>query len=447
MGMDGDVPARWRVPLDNNLLYMATYPPVVVLAMIYFLRDAGGSLKRPGALLDAAALSIGAAAALYGFVILPTHGQATEVSTLAQAFGLGFSVVLPGVLAAILYSHVVDWSADRSLALLLLAGLANIIGDLLWSVRTVPERLDETVHFDLVYLLASALCFTAVELEARRRVVPAKTRPPSYSMLPAVVVLGGAIGVVCAMQPGGAGQGLMPMLIGAVGVILLLREWIARREQLRFFRLRHATLEAFETECRDRSVLSGQLHEGLAQELTGVHRALSTTVGDPARQRPVVDQAIEQLGHTLNRARDIATRIAPLESTHGDLQSALKGLVVHAIDASCHCEFDCAPMPLDLPPEVADCTWRLVDHLLQVVGSEPAVHSVWLRVTVTKEHLVLDADLAFHHRLPVAWRTGAAPKVLSSYAARVGGLVDVRHSGTGWHLRGRLPRIPGTLGV
>ena len=115
-------------------------------------------------------------------------------STLAQAFGLGFSVMFPAVLAGILYTHVVDWSKDRSLALLLLAGIVNIVGDLMWSVRTVPEQLDETVHFNLVYLLANALCFTAIALEAQRRVVPAQTRAPSYSMLPAVVVLGGAIG-------------------------------------------------------------------------------------------------------------------------------------------------------------------------------------------------------------------------------------------------------------
>ena len=435
------------LPLDSNLLFMATYPPAVVIAIIFFLRDAGGSLKRPGALLDAAALSIGAAAALYGLVILPTYGQSAGIATLAQAFGLGFSVLFPGVLAGILYTHVVDWSADRGLALLLLAGIANIIGDLMWSVRTVPERLDETVHFDLVYLLANAMCFAAVALEARRRVVPASTRTPSYSMLPAVVVLVGAIGVVWVMQPGRIGQGLIPPLIAAVGVILLVREWIARREQLRIHRLRHAALEAFEADCRDRIALSGQLDEGLAQELTGVHHALSTTVGDPARQRPVVDQAIEQLGHTLDRARDIATRIAPLESTHGDLQSALKGLVARAMDESCPCELDCGPMPLDLSPEVADCAWRLVDHLLRSVRPDPAGRSVWLRVTVTNEQLVLDAGLAFHRAVPENWRTGAVQQVLSSYAARVGGFVDVRYSGADWLFRGRLPRIPGTLGA
>jgi signal transduction histidine kinase len=436
-----------EVPLDNNLLYMATYPPVVVIAAIFFLRDAGGSLIRPGALLDAAALSIGAAAALYGLIILPIYGQTTEVSTLAQAFWLGFSVLLPGVLAGILFTHVVDWSADRSLALLLLAGIANIVGDLLWSVRTVPERLDETVSFSLVYLLATATCFTSVALEARQRVVPAKTHAPSHSMLPTVVALGGAIGLVRAMQPGGAGQGLVPSLIAAVGVILLVREWIARREQLRVHRLRHARLEAFETERRDRTALSGQLHEGLAQELTGVHRALSSTVGDPARQRPVVEQAIEQLGHTLNRARDMASRIAPMEPKQGDLRSALKGLVARANHATCHWELECAPLPLDLPAEVTDCIWRLVEHLLQAVGGEPAVRSIRLRVRVTNVRLVLEVDLASSQPLPEDWRTGDVPKVLCGYAVRVGGLGDVQHSSATWRFRGLLPRIPGTLGV
>ena len=316
-----------ELPLDNNLLYMATYPPVVVIAAVFFLRDAGGSLFRPGSLLDAAALSIGAAAALYGFVILPTYGQTTEVSTLAQAFGLGFSVLFPGVLAGILFTHVVDWSADRSLALLLLAGIANIVGDLLWSVRTVPERLDETISFSLVYLLATATCFTAVALEAQQRGVPAKAHAPSYSMLPAVVALGGAIGLVRVMQPGAAWQGLVPWLIGAMGVILLLREWIARREQLRVHRLRYARLEAFETERSDRTALSGQLHEGLAQELTVVHRALSATVGDPARQRPVVEQAIEQLGHTLNRARDMLGHVWHQHVPHPGTVATLRGTI------------------------------------------------------------------------------------------------------------------------
>jgi signal transduction histidine kinase len=261
------------------------------------------------------------------------------------------------------------------------------------------------------------------------------------------VVLGGAIGVAYVIQPDRVGQGLVPWLIGTVGVILLVREWTARREQRRIHRLRQTTLEAFETECRDRSALAGQLHEELAQELSGVHLALSATVGEPAQQRPAVDQAIEQLGHTLNRARDIATRIAPLEPINGDLQFALKGLVMHAIDSSCQCELDCAPLPLDLPPEVADCTWRLVDHLLRAVGREPAARSVRLRVTVTNEQLVLDAELDFHHALPEGWRTGATPQGLASYAARVGGRVNEQHSSAGWHFRGRLPRFPGTLGV
>jgi signal transduction histidine kinase len=311
----------------------------------------------------------------------------------------------------------------------------------------VPERLDETVSFSLVYLFATATCFTAVALEARQRVVPAKSHAPSYSVLPAVVALGGAIALVRVMQPGGAGQGMVLSLIAVVGVILLLREWIARREQLRVHRLRHARLEAFETERRDRTALSGQLHEQLAQELTGVHRALSSTVGDPARQRPVVEQAIEQLGHTLNRARAMASRIALLEPPQGDLVSALKGLVARANQATCHCELDCAPLPLDIPAEVADCIWRLVEHLLQAVNREPAARSIRLRVRVTNVHLVLEVDLASLQPLPEDWTTGNVQQVLCGYALRVGGFADVQHSSATWRFRGLLPRIPGTLGA
>ena len=300
-----------RPPPIINLAHFIALTPVGMLSLYYFYRDIGGSLARPGVLLDAAALTLGGGAAIYVLVIGPSivphagFGNADDVA-------LTLALICPAVLTGLLYTHLPDMTADRGLMLLLASSLVALGGDLTMIRADAVNPLMFTLMFSLCYIFATAIVMAALAFESRR--VPAPT-PPSeqrYSLLPAVVILCGALAATTVTFGRQLLQNsLAPLLLALAASILLAREVLSRSEQRRRLRQEQELLASFETARRERAALSGEIHEELAQDIAAVQYVLSATRKNPADGGPAVELAVQQLGRSVTHAKDIATQLAP----------------------------------------------------------------------------------------------------------------------------------------
>jgi hypothetical protein len=174
------------------------------------------------------------------------------------------------------------------------------------------EPLKYTLIFSLCYIIACAATMAALAFECRRSPAPPAHSEQRYSLLPAVVVLGGVLATLTVTF----GRHVLhhpvaPLLLALAGSILVAREVLSRSEQRRRLRQEQELLDTFETARRERAAVSGQIQEELAQEIVGVQYVLSSTRKDPASEGPAVEIAVQQLGRSVAHARDIATRLAP----------------------------------------------------------------------------------------------------------------------------------------
>ena len=157
-----------RPPPVVNLAHFVALTPIGVLSLFYFYRDVGGSLARPGVLLDAAALTLGGCTAVYVLVIGPAHEPHAGLGS-ADELAFTLALIFPAVLAGLLYTHLPDMSADRGLLLLLVAALVGLGGDLTMIRADAVEPLMFTLIFSLCYILGCAANMAALAFDSRGR--------------------------------------------------------------------------------------------------------------------------------------------------------------------------------------------------------------------------------------------------------------------------------------
>jgi hypothetical protein len=300
-----------RPPPMVNLAHFIALTPIGMLSLFYFYRDVGGALARPGVLLDAAALTLGGCAAVYVLVIGPGHEPHVGLGN-ADELALTLALIFPAVLTGLVYTHLPDMSADRGLLLLLAAALLGLGGDLAMMRADAVEPLKFTLIFSLCYIFGCATIMAALAFEGRRLSVPPLPSEQRYSLLPAVVVLGG----VLATMSVAFGRSLLqhpvaPLLLALAALILVAREVLSRGEQRRRVRQEQELFDSFEVARRERAALSGRIHEELAQEIAGVQYVLNSTRRGPASEGSAVKIAVQQLGLSVAHAQEIATQLAP----------------------------------------------------------------------------------------------------------------------------------------
>ena len=312
-------PPGVRPPPVVNLATFIAFTPIGILSLYYFYRDVGGSLARPGVLLDAAALMLGGGAMIYVLVIGPAHVPHAGLGR-ADEMALTLSLMFPVVLAGLLYTHLPDMNADRTLMLLLVAAMVALGGDLTMILADASDPLLFTRIFSLFFIFASATGMAALACESRRLPpAPAPSSEPRYSLLPAVVILGGALAAFTVAY----GRHLLqhpvaPLLLVLAGSILVAREVLSRSEQRRRLQQEQELLESFETARRERAALSGEIHEELAQNIAAVQYVLSASRKNPDAGGPAVELAVQQLGRSVAHAQDIASQLAPARSKEQD---------------------------------------------------------------------------------------------------------------------------------
>jgi len=116
---------------------------------------------------------------------------------------------------------------------------------------------------------------------------------------------------------------------------------------------------------RDRQRLSGDLHEGLGQELTGIAllaRGLERAIerAEPSA-RELVASVVSHINHAIDLTREIARGLSPVQIERGSLSAALERL---AIEASRRLRIeiatDCDPADIEVSDVAADHLYRIV---------------------------------------------------------------------------------------
>lgn len=436
-------------PHTSHVSYLLSYVPLGVIGLYFFLRDLGGSVRHPGVLLDTLALTLGFGAALWSFVIVPTLPPGASTVTVLDLVTRSAVLIFPAVFAGIVYTHVADWSRERGLACLLVAAVLNLCGDMLWASAAVPTRLGEALVYNLVFLVANVVGTLALCLEARRRAsVTARPRTTTYSLVPALIILGCLIALAAADTPLSTPSGSIALCMLVIAAAALgLREILSQRELKRLERQRNAAAAVLDHEASDRAWLFDQVHEGVAQELAGLRMSLTASSKDPALAPQSLRTAIEQLGQTITNTRDIASRLAPLQSARGSLRLALESLQAEAATSGLPCRLESGALDPECPPATAELVHRIVRHVIESARTDASLQSLGIRITPGDESLAVHVHArsgastgpmldhpgwsSLHDRLHVAGgqATGAATSDGWWFAVRVPCIVAGSHAG------------------
>jgi PAS domain S-box-containing protein len=145
--------------------------------------------------------------------------------------------------------------------------------------------------------------------------------------------------------------------------------------------------EVLDVAARERVKLSGDIHDGLGQQLAGIsmllHSAASMPHRDPAAQRLKLDQIVQQLNIAVGASRDLARGLSPLHVVRGSLSAAMGTLARMAgasVDISL--DVDAAFDERVLEDSHADHLYRIAEEAV----SNSRRHSGCSRIGIALRH-------------------------------------------------------------
>ncbi len=189
-------------------------------------------------------------------------------------------------------------------------------------------------------------------------------------------------------------------LVFAVLAVFIARAHAAHRAHERHIaeseqRLRVLSARLLDTQERERRAIARNLHDDLGQLLTTVtlhlQRAGQADVAE--RKDAAIEQAAEVAGVLMQRVHEIASRIRPASLDDLGLEEAVRGHLTEfeqvtgvAVDADLRVEVS------EVPHEVAENLYRIVQEALNNVSQHASAHTVRVRLRVTAEGSALEVE-------------------------------------------------------
>lgn len=126
-------------------------------------------------------------------------------------------------------------------------------------------------------------------------------------------------------------------------------------------------LELIRISEREHRRLGHDLHDGICQELAGIHfsvQAIAKRLGAPVLKQ--LEAIVEAIHRTMKHTRLLSKGLAPVELESGDLAMALEDL---AADTKALFQVDCAfeshAVPESFPPEICSNLYRIAQEAIQ----------------------------------------------------------------------------------
>lgn len=203
--------------------------------------------------------------------------------------------------------------------------------------------------------------------------------------------------------------------------------------------LRRLEREVLDVASRERQRLSGDLHEGLGQELTGIAllaRGLERAIerGQPTA-RDLIADIIMHINRTIDMTREIARGLSPVQIERGSLSAALERL---AIEASRRLRIEIAttsdPEDIQVSDVAADHLYRIVYEAITNAARHSGCRHVAIDLRVEGGRLTVTVDDDGSGLLPGAVdRDGFGLKMMAYRARLIGATFRVepgRRTGT-----------------
>jgi two-component system sensor histidine kinase UhpB len=154
-------------------------------------------------------------------------------------------------------------------------------------------------------------------------------------------------------------------------------------------RLRALSRRLLEVQEDERSRLARDLHDDIGQALTALKIQLESLARSEAGVRPRIDECVETTRHALDRVRQLALSLRPLQlddlglvsalRSHLDRQARVGGLIPH---------FD-AEQAGHAPPEIETACFRVAQEAITNVLRHARARNLWLRLATADARLAL----------------------------------------------------------
>ncbi len=154
--------------------------------------------------------------------------------------------------------------------------------------------------------------------------------------------------------------------------------------------MRRLEREVLEVASREREQLSGDVHEGLSQDLAGVTMLLKSITVPRQFDRESMNLTIEQLNASIGKARALARGLSPVKVARGELGEALEQLardVTRAWPVTVRCH--CALHEVELSVSQADHLYRIAHERVMTVARQPDSHRIAIELVASGRNLLL----------------------------------------------------------
>lgn len=190
--------------------------------------------------------------------------------------------------------------------------------------------------------------------------------------------------------------------------------------------------EVLDAASRERARLSGEIHDGLGQELVGIALLLKGTAMQPGSATTAQLLAIvDQINRAVGSARDLARGLSPLSVVRGSLGHALRRLVPESsIEPSVRIDVEPACETQSIDDFCADHLYQIAQEAVRNAMRHSRCTKIAVGLRSTESQLILAIrDNGQGYDEPAADYPGLGLRLMEYRARIIGGTLSIEHQG------------------